>query len=322
MKILITGGLGFIGSNLLNFLLQKKDIKKIIILDKDNITSSSYIHDICRYKLFNKISDYVPSRSKVEVIRADVCNYSVALTICKNIDYIVHLAAESGVDISINKPYKSFKTNIIGTFNYLDAARVNNIKGFIFASSSAVFGDMKPPYSEDLNRIPISPYGSSKLSIESYCETYSRSFDLNTTILRFSNAYGPYSLHKNSVISKFIKNIKTNKKLEIYGDGNHTRDFIYVEEICQAIYLSIKKSRGCNIYHVSTGTETSMNYLIKKLFRLFGENIKNVSYQKPRAGDMKKSYSKSTKIKRILKWKHGIDLTKGLKKTLGWYNSL
>ncbi len=322
MKVIITGGLGFIGSNLIKFLLQKKDIKKIIIIDKQSIKKSSYINKICKFKYFANASSYKSSKFRVDVVRSNVYNYSDALLVCRNTDYIVHLAAESGIDVSVNEPYKSFKTNILGAFNYLDAARIGNVKGFIFASSSAVFGDTKPPYREDLNRKPISPYGSSKLAIESYCETYSQSFGLNTTILRFSNAYGPYSQHKNSVISKFIKNIFKNRELEIYGDGNQTRDFIYVDEICSAIYLSIKKSLDCKIYHVSTGKETSMKILLSELSKLFDKEISNIVYKKPRVGDMKKSYSKSNKISKDLKWRHSVTLTKGLKKTLNWYKKI
>ena len=145
MKVIITGGLGFIGSNLIKFLLQKKDIKKIIIIDKQSIKKSSYINKICKFKYFANAGSYKSSKFRVDVVRSNVYNYSDALLVCRNTDYIVHLAAESGIDVSVNEPYKSFKTNILGAFNYLDAARIGNVKGFIFASSSAVFGDTKPP---------------------------------------------------------------------------------------------------------------------------------------------------------------------------------
>ena len=136
---------------------------------------------------------------------------------------------------------KAFDTNVVGAFNYLEASRVNQVKQFILASSGAVFGNVKPPIKESDKRDPISPYGSSKLAIETYCETYSNIFKLGTTILRFSNAYGPYSQHKNSVIHKFIRNILANKSIRINGNGNHTRDFIFVDDIVNAIKLNFKK---------------------------------------------------------------------------------
>ena len=174
-------------------------------------------------------------------------------------DYVVHLAAESGIDVSINYPQKAFKTNVSSTFNYLEASRINNVKNFLFASSCAVFGDTRPPHNENISRKPISPYGSSKLTIESFCETYANVYDMNTSILRFSNAYGSFSKHKKSVVAKFIQDILKNKPIVINGNGNITRDFIHVSDICDAIFKClITNKSNCNIYHVATGKETSI----------------------------------------------------------------
>ena len=322
MKVLITGGLGFIGSNLLELLISKKNIKQIIIIDNQSKSSLQYIKSICNYKYFSKSKDYIINRSKVNVINADILNYQFALKVTKKIDYIVHLAAESGIDSSINFPKKSFNINVNGTMNYLEAARINDVKGFIFSSSGAVFGKSNPPMREFINRAPISPYGSSKLSIESFCETYSNIFNLNTTILRFSNVYGKYSRHKSSVVTTFIKNILHKKSLKINGDGKHTRDYIYATDLCRAIYQSILKCKGCNIFHVSTGKETSINKLIKKIFSIFSKKkykMPSLVYKSNRPGDMRFNSLSTTYIKKNLKWENKTSLDKGLYKTISWY---
>ena len=200
MKILITGGLGFIGSNLMKYLIKKKRIKKIIIIDNQSKSDLTYLESICKYRYFKNIKDYKANNSRVTVVNACTTNSNFSHQITKNIDCVVHLAAESGVDLNIKNPKKAFDINIKGTFNFLDACRVNKVKNFIFASSGAVFGNAKPPMSETTSKTPISTYGSSKLAIESFCETYSKLFNIKTTVLRFSNAYGPYSLHKKSII--------------------------------------------------------------------------------------------------------------------------
>ena len=322
MKVLITGGLGFIGSNLTKLLLSKKSVKKIIIIDNFSKSSTKYLDLFAKYKIYKSKNKYKKSNARVEVIKADIMDYKFALKVTKNIDYVVHLAAESGVDASINEPKKAFDINVIGTFNYLDAARVNNIKRFIFSSSGAVFGNAKPPISEDMPRSPISPYGSSKLSIESFCETYSSVFSINSTILRFSNAYGNYSNHKTSVVSTFINRLINRQSLVINGNGEHTRDFIHVEDICSAMFKCLRNKVGSETFHVATGNETSLNSLIRifkeSLNDEYQKNIK-VIYKNPRLGDMKKNYSSIAKIKKELKWKPKYNLKDGLKSTISWY---
>ena len=322
MRILITGGLGFIGSNLLELLISKPTIKKIIIIDNQSKSSLEYINTICRYKYFAKPKDYNISKSKVVVINADILNYQFALKVTKNIDYIIHLAAESGIDASIKTPKKSFNINVNGTMNYLEASRINKAKGFIFASSGAVFGKSKPPMKEYFNRAPISPYGSSKLSIESFCETYSNIFNLNTTILRFSNVYGKYSTHKSSVVTTFISNIIHKNPLKINGDGKHTRDYIYAGDLCKAIYRSMRKCKGSSVFHISTGIETSINKLINKISLIFNKKnykIPPIKNKLSRPGDMRFNSLSTTYIKKNLKWENKTSLDKGLYQTISWY---
>ena len=325
MKILITGGLGFIGSNLVQLLIKKKSIKKIIIVDNFSKTSLSYIELICKFKFFEQSSGFKSTKDRIVVIKEDIKNYKFALNITKNIDCIIHLAAESGIDVSISSPKKSFDTNVIGTFNYLEAARNNNVKLFIFASSGAVFGITKPPMKENFPRLPISPYGSSKLSIESFCETYSNVFNINTTILRFSNAYGLYSSHKKSVVANFIKNIINNKIIYINGNGKQTRDYIFAEDVVNGIYKSILNSKKSRTYHIATGKETSVNNLIKKLISTFNKTkyaIPEIINTEGRRGDIKHNCLSIAHSKKNLNWSNITVLDKGLKKTINWFLSV
>ncbi len=322
MKILITGGLGFIGSNLLNLLVGKKTVKKIIIVDNFSKSSLKYINTICKYKYFSNKKNYTHSKNRVVIIKADITDYKFALKISKDIDYIVHLAAESGIDASIKTPKQSFDTNVKGTMNYLESARLNNIKGFIFASSGAVFGDSKPPMKEFFLRAPISPYGSSKLSIESFCETYTNVFNLNSTILRFSNAYGAFSTHKKSIVTSFIYNIIRKKPIKINGDGKHTRDYIFAEDLCKAIYKSICKCKGNNTFHISTGKETSINKLIDKLKIIFNDNaivLPKIVNGPIRLGDMRFNSLSTIHSKKKLNWQSKTTIDAGLKKTVTWF---
>ena len=322
MKVLVTGGLGFIGSNLLNTFHKNMSIKKIILIDNFSKSNLSNLNSDIKYKYYPSANKYVKSRYRVEIIKADISDRELAIKLTKGIDYVVHLAAESGVELSISNPQEAFDINVKSTFNYLEASRLNNIKRFLFASSCAVFGDIDPPHYEELPRKPISPYGSSKLSIESFCETYNNVFKLNTTILRFSNVYGNHSIHKNSVVSKFIKNILNDKALIINGDGKITRDYIHVEDICSAIYKCLKLKKSMQVYHVATGKETSLNVLVSNIKKIFKKyNIKNiiVEYTAERVGDMKKNYSIVSKVEKEAKWKSRISLTRGLEKTIQWY---
>ncbi len=322
MRILITGGLGFIGTNLINYLIKRDRIKQIIIVDNQSKSSTKYLDSICSYKYFNSMKCYKINKSWINVVNANTKNTSFANKITKNIDCVIHLAAESGVDLSIKNPRKSFDINVNGTFNYLDACRINNVKNFIFASSGSVFGDAMPPMSEMTLKNPISTYGSSKLSIETFCETYSKIFKINTTILRFSNAYGPYSLHKKSIVANFSKNIIDGKPISINGDGKTTRDYIHVTDIVKAIYNSLNQKSSYQNFNISTGKQISINTLLKYITNIFSKfEYKKiiVKHQKERKGDMRFNSMNPEKYLKYYKEKKFINLNDGLRNTIEWF---
>jgi len=265
-NFLITGGCGFIGTSLIKNLI-KEGGHTIRVLDNLSVGTREDLARVCKVREKQKVkskesekassllttdsslknssslltpnSSLVDNSSLVHLIVGDICDYSVCFNCCQDIDVIVHLAASTGVGPSVEDPKKDMESNVIGTFNMLEAARNNSVKRFIFASSGAPVGECDPPIHEELAPHPVSPYGASKLAGEGYCSSYFRTFGIETIALRFGNVYGPGSNRKNSVVAKFIKQAMQGETLEIYGDGNQTRDFIYIDDLISAILKSV-----------------------------------------------------------------------------------
>lgn len=211
----------------------------------------------------------------------------------------------------------------MGTFNMLEGARHNGVKRFVFASSGAPVGECQPPIHEELAPHPVSPYGASKLAGEGYCSSYYRTFGIETISLRFGNVYGPGSGHKNSVIAKFIKQAIEGKTLEIYGDGNQTRDFIYIDDLIQAIRLSAAvEGIGGNVFQIATNHETAVREMTNMLLPVlsdFGYKNVTVEHSEPRQGDVNRNFSDTTKALEILGWRNEIYLRTGIKNTVEWF---
>lgn len=266
---LITGGCGFIGTSLIKNLVSEGG-HIIRVLDNLSVGTRKDLARVCTYKesspeqLSQSSSPSEASQSSalspqsssgteasqssvlspqhlnnqssyVELIVGDILDFDLVMKMTQNVDVIVHLAANTGVGPSVEDPKKDMESNVIGTFNMLEAARHNGLKRFVFASSGAPVGECDPPIHEELAPHPVSPYGASKLAGEGYCSSYYRTFGIETIALRFGNVYGPGSTHKNSVVAKFIKQAMQGETLEIYGDGNQTRDFIYIDDLITAI---------------------------------------------------------------------------------------
>ena len=209
-RIFITGGAGFIGANLVKYLLDKGGYAITVY---DNLTGGS------KENLGMAVTDS-KRKGTVRFIRGDILNKKRLSTALKGHTAVVHLAAHTRVVESLKNPSKNFAINSTGTFNVLEGARKSKVKRFIFASSNAAVGEQIPPINEKMIPKPISPYGATKLFGEALCTAYFYSYGLQTVSLRFANAYGPYSDHKTSVVAKFIKRVKQGKPLEIYGDGS------------------------------------------------------------------------------------------------------
>jgi UDP-glucose 4-epimerase len=202
----------------------------------------------------------------------------------------------------------------------LEACRYKEVDRFVFASSCAPLGRQLPPITEDKVPLPISPYGASKLAGEGYCLAYHGSWALGTTVLRFANVYGPYSAHKNSVVAKFCKDILTTGQITVDGDGQQTRDFVYVDDLCQAICLALRSELGGEVLQIASGTETSIIELTTMVGEQSGKKSE-VRYGPPRQGDVHKSYASIAKAQRLLGWSPSTELTAGLRRTWDWFRS-
>ena len=327
---LITGGCGFIGINLVKYLLDEGDHFVRII---DNLQEGSR-EDLSRICLFKEISSVDIStpvldpghhRSQIELVVGDILDSELALKVGAGIDIIVHLAANTGVGPSVDAPRVDCMNNVIGTFNYLESARLNKIKRFIFASSSAPIGECDPPIHEELAPHPVSPYGASKLAGEGYCSAYYRTYGVETIALRFGNVYGPGSDHKNSVVAKFIKQALNGEFLEIYGDGKQTRDFIYVDDLIRAIRLvSTKPGIGGETFQIATYKETTVAeiaYAIKDIIEKETDNKVKIVQTAKRLGDVRRNYSDISKAKSRIGYEPQIDLYYGLKNTFEYFKA-
>jgi UDP-glucose 4-epimerase len=332
MNWLITGGCGFIGTALVKDLVIEGD-HFIRIIDNLSAGTRENLARACSYTEFDPhalrpesdfpLPDTCPS---VQLIAGDILDGELALKVAKKIEVLVHLAASTGVAESVEDPRSDCLANVLGTLNYLEAARHNQVKRFIFASSGAPVGECEPPIHEGLAARPVSPYGASKLSAEGYCSAYFGTYGVETVALRFGNVYGPGSDHKNSVVAKFIKQAMYGETLEIYGDGRQTRDFIYIDDLMSAIRKAVTASHiGGEVFQIGTNRERTLAELVEILLPILARaGIKDVDVRHGplRRGDVRRNFSDTSKARKLLGWQAQVELETGLKRTWEWFSRL
>jgi UDP-glucose 4-epimerase len=321
---LISGGAGFLGVNLIAHLLEYNPLANIRVLDNLSVGTEEDLKEVCQFQKI-ECSEINGGPGGIELVVGDVKNYEDTFAVSKGIDITIHLAANTGVAPSVENPRADMEANVIGTFNILEASSRNKVAKFIFASSSAPLGEVEPPIHEEKVPKPVSPYGASKLAGEAYCSAYFRTFGLKTISLRFGNVYGPRSRHKNSVVAKFIKKALEGKPLEIYGDGNQTRDFIFIDDLVQAILLAAAANIGGEVFQIATFQETTVNEIagkIKKKLKPIIDNEPRIIYDQPRIGDVRKNYSDITKARKLLGYEPLYDLDFGINQTLNYFIEL
>ncbi len=321
-KLVITGGCGFIGVNLIRYLLKLKKSVQIRVVDNFKVGT---MDDLARVCSFMQISpqNLKAWNSGVTLVEGDILDARLANEICQGADGVVHLAANTGVIPSIENPRMDFEANVLGTFNYLEACRLNKVQRFVLASSGAPLGEQVPPIHENMVPRPISPYGASKLCGEAYCSAYYGSFDVETVCLRFGNVYGPYSTHKGSVIAKFIKQILAGETLTIYGYGSQTRDFIYVIDLCSAIWKALTvPGIGGEVFQIATHKEHTVievAEILNGLMMKYTGKSSPVIHASMRKGEVQRNYSDITKAKKLLKWEPECSFEKGMEETVCWF---
>lgn len=302
MKYLVTGGAGFIGSNIVEELLKRGHSVRVL----DNFSTGR------RENLKDFMND-------IELFEGDIRSYHTVNQAVKGVEVILHQAALPSVPRSINDPITSNEVNVNGTINILDAAKDNGVRRVVFASSSSVYGDNPElPKHEGMMPNPLSPYAVSKLSGEKYCQVYSKLYDIETLCLRYFNVFGPRqdpNSQYSAVIPKFIMAMKADKQPVIYGDGTQSRDFTYVANVVEANILAAESNLNSGtVMNCATHGQVTLNELVQKINEILNKNIEPI-YSKRRAGDILHSYANINLISQTLsftplvRFNQGLDLT-------------
>jgi UDP-glucose 4-epimerase len=317
MSWLITGGCGFIGRNLVAELV-RQGIADIRVFDDHSV---GQLHELDA--AIRSYTGRTAAEAGVTVMHADVLDQDAIHEACRGRDAIVHLAANTGVVPSIENPRSDCMTNIIGTLNCLEAARRHGVGRFVFASSGAPLGEVEPPIHEEKAPHPTSPYGASKLAGEGYCSAFWRSYGLATVALRFGNVYGPHSSHKSSVVATFIRQALAGEPLIINGDGQQTRDFIFVDDLVEAVWRSalLAESKG-HVFQIATARETTVLELAQTLAQVLrdqGLAEVKMRHGSERTGDVRRNFSDTSKARRLLGWAAKTSLQEGLARTVAWF---
>ena len=313
MKLLVTGGAGFIGSNFILYCLKKYPQDKIVNLDK-----LTYAGNLENLKSVAKNPNY-------EFVRGDICNPQLVNELIKNIDVVIHMAAETHVDRSIMDPAPFIKTNIEGTYVLLEAALKNKVKRFHHISSDEVFGALPlgttEKFNEKTNYNPRSPYSASKAASDHLVRAYYTTYNLPITISNCSNNFGPFQFPE-KLIPLTITNIIEGKKVPVYGDGLYVRDWLYVEDHCRAIDLILQKGKIGETYLIGGLTEDISNLeIIKKIFHIMGKDGSQIEFVKDRPGHDRRYAIDWSRINKELGWKPEHDFDEYLKTTVDWYKN-
>ncbi len=306
MKYLITGGAGFIGSNLVEELLRRGHEVRVL----DNFSTGNR-------------ANLEPFKDRIEIFEGDLRSYHIVRQAVEGVDFILHQGALPSVPRSIQDPITSNEVNVTGTLNILDAAVAAGVKRVVFASSSSIYGDSPTlPKREDMIPNPLSPYAVSKLAGEKYCQVFARIYGLHTVALRYFNVFGPRQnpdSQYSAVIPKFIKAILTDQQPVIYGDGEQSRDFTYIANVVEANILATEvDSPAGEVYNCAVHQRITLNELVTTINRIVGKSIPPV-YADPRPGDVKHSFADISKIQQQMGYQPKIKFEEGLRLTIEWF---
>ena len=310
MKILVTGGAGFIGSNFIRYVLKTRKDWKIVNYDK--LTYAGNLANL----------EEVADRPNYTFIKSDICDNSAVEAAMRGCDAVVHFAAESHVDRSIYAPAPVIETNIKGTFTLLEVARALRIGRFLHVSTDEVYGDMPPGEFADENSAlqPSSPYSASKAGSDLLVLSYVRTYGLSALITRSSNNYGPYQFPE-KFLPLMITNALDRKPLPIYGDGKQQRDWLHVEDNCRGILAVLENGRVGESYNIG-GLDIEENLTVaRRVLELTERPESLLSYVKDRPGHDRRYALRCNKMEEHLGWKPQISLQEGLRQTIDWYKS-
>lgn len=303
-SILVTGGAGFIGSHTVDLLISKGYHVTVL----DNLSTG-------RKENINK---------KAKFVFLDIQDVDKHLNKFKNIDAVIHCAAQISVTDSVKDPLNDAQINIIGSLKLLEMCRKLGIKKFVFASSCAIYGLSPPlPVSENHIELPEIPYAISKRSVEMYTNFYNETHDIDCVSLRYANVYGPMQnyLGEAGVVTVFINELLKNQNPTIFGDGRQTRDFVYVEDVATANLKALQKKTSSKMFNIGTGTQITIKKLLSKIKTLMKKEKIVPIYGKERKGEVRFSSLDIRLAKKELGWEPKINIEEGLKKTIDWFDS-
>lgn len=311
MKILVTGGAGFIGSNFIRYFFGAHPDAEIINLDK--LTYAGNPENLAE----------VASRPNYEFVLGDVCDAPLVENLMKrNPDVVVHFAAESHVDRSIESAQEFIRTNVQGTHTLLDSARHSGIRRFLHVSTDEVYGSLQPgeSASEKSPLCPNSPYAASKAASDLIVRSYWKTYGFPAITTRCSNNYGPNQFPE-KLIPLMIANALEGKKLPVFGNGLHERDWIFVEDHCRALDMVLQKGQPGEIYNIGYGIPVSNLEIIRRLLGIMEKPESLIEFVADRPGHDRRYALDTTKMSNELGWRSTIDLDEGLERTVKWYRS-
>ena len=310
MRLLVTGGAGFIGSNYIRMLVngELKGISKIIVLDK--LTYSG-----------NKQNLIDLDSSSFEFIQGDICDTDLVSKLSKQVDAIVNFAAESHVDRSIDSSREFIQTNVLGAHTLLESARKSNVEIFLQISTDEVYGSItEGSWDENFPLKPNSPYAASKASADLISQAYHRTYGMDVRITRCSNNYGPYQ-YPEKVIPLFITNLIQDKKVPLYGQGLNVRDWLHVTDHCRGIHLVLTKGKPGDVFNVGGGRELSNLELTRVILKEMGASEERIEEVADRLGHDFRYSLNIEKITKQLGYKPEVSFKEGISKTIQWYKS-
>ncbi len=299
-KILVTGGCGFVGSNLVPRL--EKAGHWVRVLDSEALGRREHLGTF-----------------EGEFQRGDIRDSDALDSALQGIDAVIHLAADTRVVDSIHDPLHNFDVNVVGSFRLLQAMRSRGVQRLINASTGgAIIGDVPPPVHEGLVPRPLAPYGASKMAVEGYLSAWSGSYGMRALSLRFANVYGPRSFHKGSVVASFFKEILRGKPLIVYGDGSQVRDFVYVGDLCDGIIRSLDCDVS-TVIQLGSGVPVSINHLIDAIRIVVDPLPVTVEYRDARRGEIVETWCDISRARGMLGFDPATPLHDGLRKTWAWF---
>jgi len=310
LKLLVTGGYGFIGSNFVRYMLSKYDDLQVV-----NVDNLSYGSNLANLK-------DIEENPRYRFIKGSIANKNLVCKIMKNVDIVVNIAAETHVDRSISNPQSFFNSNTLGTFSLLEATRKTNIQTFLHVSTDEIYGTAQrnKSFKESDMLLPSNPYSASKGAAEMFVLAYQKTYGLKAIITRCTNNFGPYQSPEKFIPKAIIRTL-LGRKIPVYGSGKQIRDWIYVIDHCEALDLALRKGTPSELYNISTDNEMENVKVVEMILEVFGKNKDMIEFVEDRPGHDIRYSLDSTKIRVELGWKPQYNFKDAIAKTVDWYSS-